>query len=132
MPNLPKLMHVGPGGTDCPCCFPQNRRLRRATIRAARRRAKREAISAEQEAYGTEKENREQDENEEMMACYPDGLWSPTGEADQETLALFGIESAVKAKEERALMADLKAIENHWYWRQHPPKKEEEFWGLTG
>lgn len=127
--NLPRSMHVGPGGTDCPCCFPQNRRLRRATIRAARRRAKREAIATEQEAYGTEEENRFADYLDELEGH---DLFESDNVADAETLALFGIESAVKAKEERALMADLKAIENHWYWRQHPPKKEEEFWGLTG
>lgn len=126
MPNLPKSMHVGPGGTDCPCCFPQNRKLRRATIRAARRRAKREAILAEQEAYGTEEENRAHEEAEEMLSFYPEGLWSSTGEADQETLALFGIESAVKAEENRKEEEFAKDW-REYYWEQYAAQDEEDF-----
>ena len=124
--NLPKSMHVGPGGTDCACCFPQNRKLRRATIRAARRRAKREAILAEQEAYGTEEENQESEEAEEMLSYYPEGLWSPTGEADQETLALFGIESAVKAAENKKQTAFAKDW-REYYWEQYAGIDEEAF-----
>ena len=46
--NPKKFLSVGPGGIDCGCCFPRNRKQRKIQFRRAKRVAKREAFRCEE------------------------------------------------------------------------------------
>lgn len=49
MSNVSKHLCVGPGGVNCPCCFPApGSKERKAEYRRAKRREKREAMKQEE------------------------------------------------------------------------------------
>lgn len=50
--NPKKHLCIGPGGKNCPCCFPApGSKERKAEFRRAKRRSNKEAIKVEELAY---------------------------------------------------------------------------------
>jgi hypothetical protein len=48
--KIQRYLCTGPGGMDCPCCFPRSRPLRRRLFRKAKHKANRDAFAHETRA----------------------------------------------------------------------------------